>query len=111
MTKPLTGIEHRWGHRIAVDIPVQIAASALPAFHGRLTNLSWSGALIETDHELPLHAYIAIGVKLPETGDRATMATARVTRQLKHALGVEWCDFTSRTVNELLRLPSVRVPL
>lgn len=111
MTKQLTGSGHRWGQRIAVDIPVQVAACALPAFHGHLKNLSWSGALIETAHELPLHAYIAISVKLPETGDSATTVMARVTRQSKEAVGVEWCEFAPRTVKDLLRSPSVRVPL
>ena len=111
MTTQLSGIEHRWGQRIAVDIPVQVAAYALPAFHGHLKNLSWSGALIETDHELPLHTYTAISVKLTEMGDSATTVTARVTRQLKDALGVEWCEFAPRTVKDLLRSPSVLVPL
>jgi len=111
MTRQVTGSEHRWGRRIEVDIPVQVVPSALPAFHGHLKNLSWSGALIETDHELPLHAYIAISVKLPETRDGETTVTARVTRQLKNALGVEWCEFAPRTVKDLLRSPSVRAPL
>jgi len=111
MTKQLTGSGHRWGQRIAVHIPVQVAAFALPAFHGHLKNLSWSGALIETDHELTLHAYTAISVKLPEMGDSATTVAARVTRQLKDALGVEWCEFAPSTVKDLLRSTSVLVPL
>jgi hypothetical protein len=111
MTRQVTGSEHRWGHRIAVDIPVEVVASALPAFHGHLKNLSWSGALIETNHELPLHAHMAISVKLPALGDGETTVTARVTRQLKNALGLEWCEFAPRAVKDLLRSPSVLVPL
>ena len=110
LKKQLTGSGHRWGQRIAVDIPVQVVACALPAFHGHLKNLSWSGALIETDHELPLHAYIAIGVKLPEMGESATTVMARVTRYLKGAVGVEWCEFAPKPVKDLLRSPSVRIP-
>jgi len=111
MTKQLTGSGHRWGQRIAVHIPVQVAACALPAFHGHLKNLSWSGALIETDHELPLHAHIAISVKLPKMGHRATTVMARVARQSKNAIGVEWCEFAPKTIKDFLRSPSVRVPL
>jgi hypothetical protein len=111
MTKQLTGSGHRWGQRIAVDTPVQVAACTLPAIHGRLKNLSLSGALMETDHELPLHAYIAISVRLPEMGDSATTVMARVTRQLKDAVGVEWYEFAPRTVRDLLRSPCVRIPL
>jgi hypothetical protein len=111
MPKQLTGSGHRWGQRVAVDIPVQVAACASPAIHGHLKNLSLSGALMETDHELPLHAYIAIRVKLPEMGGSVTTVMARVTRQLKDAVGVEWCEFAPRTVKDLLRSPCVRVPV
>jgi len=111
MAKQLTGSGHRWGQRIAVDIPVQVAASSLPAIHGHLKNLSLSGALMETDHELPLHAYIAISVKPPGMGDGATTVMARVIRQLKDAVGVEWCEFAPTTVKDWLRSPSVRIPV
>jgi len=111
ITNQLTGSRHRWGQRIAVNIPVQVAACALPAIHGHLKNLSLSGALMETDHELPLHAYIAISVKLPDMGESATTVMARVTRQSKDAVGVEWCEFAPRTVKDLLRSPSVSMPV
>jgi PilZ domain len=111
MAKQLTGSGHRWGQRIAVDIPVQVAAHSLPAIHGHLKNLSLSGALMETDHELPLQAHIAISVKLPGMGDKATTVMARVIRQLKDAVGVEWCEFAPTTVRDLLRSPSVRIPV
>jgi hypothetical protein len=111
MTKQLTGSGHRWGQRIAVDIPVLVAACALPAIHGHLKNLSLSGALMETDHELPLRAYIAISVKLPEMRDSTATIMARVTRQLEDAVGVEWCEFAPRTVKDLLRSPCVRIPV
>jgi hypothetical protein len=111
MTKQLTGSGHRWGQRISVDIPVRVAASSLPAIHGQLKNLSLSGALMETDLELPLHAYIAITVKLPGMGDSATTVMARVIRQLKDAVGVEWCEFAPTTVKDLLRSPCVRIPV
>jgi hypothetical protein len=111
MTHGLKGGGHRWGQRTTVDIPVQVAASALPAIHGHLKNLSMSGALMETDHELPLHAHIAISVKWPEMGGGITTVMARVTRQLKEAVGVEWCEFAPRIVKDLLRSPSIRVPV
>jgi hypothetical protein len=106
-TKQMTRSGQRWCRRISVNIPVQVAACALPAFNGNLKVLSLSGALMETDHELPLHAYIAISVKLPETGDVATRVMACVARQLKNAVALEWCEFAPRTVKDLLRSPSV----
>lgn len=109
MTDQLTGSRHRWGQRVAVDIPVQVAACALPAIHGRLKNLSLSGALMDTDRVLPLHAYVAISFKLPELRDSTTTVMARVTRQLKDAVGLEWCEFAPRTVKDLLRSPCARI--
>jgi hypothetical protein len=111
MTKQLTEGGHRWGQRTVVDIPVQVAACALPAIQGHLKNLSLSGALMETDHGLPLHAYVAISFKLLEAGGSPTTVMARVTRQLNDAVGVEWCEFAPRTIKDLLRSPSVRIPL
>jgi hypothetical protein len=111
MTDQLIGNGHRWGQRIAVDIPVQVAAHATPAIRGHLKNLSLSGALMEADHELRLHAYIEISIMLPETGRRATRVMARVTRKSKDAVGVEWCEFAPNTVKDLLRSPSIQLPL
>jgi hypothetical protein len=55
LTNQPTGDGQRWGQRIAVDIPVQVAASASPAIHGHLKNLSLSGALMTALHENGLH--------------------------------------------------------
>ena len=111
MTDQLTGNGLRWGQRISVDIPVQVAAEASPATHGHLKNISLSGALMEADHELRLHAYIEVVIKLPETRRSAIRVMARVMRKSKEAVGVEWCEFAPRTVKDLLRSPSVRAPL
>ena len=108
MTDQLTGSRHRWGQRVAVDIPVQVAACALPAIHGRLKNLSLSGALIEAEHELRLLTYIEVSITLPETGRRARVM-ARVAREVGGAVGLEWCEFAPRTVKDLLRSPCARI--
>lgn len=101
MTHPLTGNGQRWGQRISVNIPVQVAAHASPVVQGLLKNLSLSGGLMETDHELPLHAYIEISI------DRGAMRImARVTRIIRGAVGIEWCEFAPTAVKELLRSPS-----
>jgi hypothetical protein len=110
LTKQLIGGGHRWGQRISVDIPVQVAACASPTIHAHLRNISLSGALLATDHEWPLHAHIAISIELPEMGASATTVMARVTRQSNDAVGVEWCEFAPRAVKDLLRSPSVRTP-
>jgi hypothetical protein len=111
MTDQLTGNGLRWGQRISVDIPVQVAAEASPATHGHLKNISLSGALMEADRELRLHAYIELSIKFPETGRSAMRVMARVTRKFKDTVGVEWCEFAPNAVKDLLRSPSIQLPL
>jgi hypothetical protein len=111
MTNQLIGNGHRWGQRIAVDIPVEVAAHASPVIHGHLKNLSFSGALLEADHELRLHAYVEVNIKLPETRRNPIRIMARVTRKLKDAAGVEWCEFAPSAVKSLLRSHSIQMTL
>jgi hypothetical protein len=108
-TDPPTG--HRWGQRIPVDIPVQVAAEASPPIHGHLKNISLSGALMEADRELRLHAYIELSIEFPEAGRSAVRVMARVTRKFNDTVGVEWCEFAPTAVKDLLRSPSIRLPL
>src|SRR5476651_2062286 len=103
MTDQLTGNEHRWGQRTAVDIPVEVATHASPAFHGRLKNLSLSGALLEADHELRLHAHVEVNIRLPERRHNAIRIMASVTRLLKGAAGIEWREFAPDAIKDLLR--------
>jgi hypothetical protein len=65
MEMQLTGNGLRCSRRITVDIPIQVTAEGSPIIHGRLKDLSLSGALVTTDHALRLHAYIEITIKSP----------------------------------------------
>ena len=42
-------MEHRWGERVGVDIPVRITGHPFTVRTGRLSNLSVSGAFIRAD--------------------------------------------------------------
>jgi PilZ domain len=106
MEMQLTGNGQRWSRRIAVDIPVEVAAVGSPTIHGHLKDLSLSGALVTTDHALPLHAYVEISIKPLNTEQRAVRVMARVTRNLEGGVGVEWCEFAPSAVTDLLRSPS-----
>jgi hypothetical protein len=66
---------------------------------------------MEADGELRLHAYIELNIKFPETGRSPVRVMARVTRKFKDAVGVEWCEFAPSAVKDLLRSPSIRLPL
>jgi hypothetical protein len=103
------GMEHRWGERVRVNIPVHVSAAALAGFDGCMKNLSLSGALMKADCELRLHSLIEVHIELP-TPPRAAVLKAHVSRKLKEGVGIEWCEFAPTIVKDLLRSPSVRFP-
>jgi hypothetical protein len=106
MEMQLTGNGQRWSRRVAVDIPVEVAADGSPTIHGYLKDLSLSGALVTTDYTLRLHAYIEITLNPREKGHSAVRVMARVTRNLEGGVGVEWCEYAPSAVTDLLRSPS-----
>lgn len=111
MTNQIAGNGLRWGQRIPVNIPVQVAAHACSGVHGHLKNISLSGAFMEADQDLRLHSLIEVSIKLPRTTHNPAIVMARVTRKLKDAVGVEWCEFAPSAVKDLLRSPSMQLPV
>jgi PilZ domain-containing protein len=106
------GMEHRWGERVRVNIPVHVSAAASAGFDGCVKNLSLSGALMKADCELRLHSLIEVHLELPPPAPtpRAAVLKAHVSRKLKEGIGIEWCEFAPAIVKDLLRSPSVRFP-
>ena len=104
------GLEHRWGERVRVNIPVRVSAADLARAEGRLKNLSLSGAFMKSDCELRLHALIEVRIELPPPVSRAAVIEAHVSRKHNEGVGIEWCEFAPNIVKELLRDPSVRFP-
>jgi hypothetical protein len=107
------GMEHRWGERVRVNIPVHVSAAALAGFDGCMKNLSLSGALMKADCDLRLHSlievHIEVHIELPPPAPRAAVLKAHVSRRLKDGIGIEWCEFAPAIVKDLLRSPSVRL--
>jgi hypothetical protein len=103
MAHSQNGLEHRWGERVRVNLPVHVSASALAEVAGCLKNLSLSGALMKADCELRLHALIAVRIELPPPLSRAAVLNAHVSRKLKQSVGIEWCEFAPNIVKDLLR--------
>jgi hypothetical protein len=103
-------LEHRWGERAWVNIPVHVSVRASAEVDGCMKNLSMSGALMKADCELGLHTLIAVRIELPPPLSRVAVLKAYVSRKLKDAVGIEWCEFAPTIVKDLLRSPSVRIP-
>jgi hypothetical protein len=105
----IEAMEHRWGERVGVDLPVRITAHPFSVRHGRLSNLSVSGAMIESDQELRLLQRIQVAIEMPHhLRSEAPNLAAYVTRLGKTGAGIEWCEFSPPLVSELLSTLSAR---
>jgi hypothetical protein len=98
-----TGLEHRWGERVGVNIPVRVEAAALPGANGCMTNLSLSGALMKSDCDLRLHTLIEVSMALPAPSTRTAVIKAHVSRKFKEGVGIEWYEFAPNIIRVLLR--------
>jgi hypothetical protein len=105
------GKEGRWGERVKVNIPVRVSADALAGADGCMRNLSLSGALVKADVELGLHSLIVVSIKLPSPSQHAEAITAYVSRRVREGVGIEWCEFAPSVVKDLLRSPSIPLPI
>jgi len=107
-------MEHRWGERVGVDLPVRIAAHPFSVKHGRLINLSVSGASIKSDCELRPLSRIQVVLEIPHTPrSEAPSVAAYVTRTAKNEIGIEWCEFApplvSKLLSSLIKRPYLRI--
>jgi hypothetical protein len=102
-------MEHRWGQRVLVDVPIRLVAGPFSGRSARLTNLSVSGGCIRSSFELRPLSRIELAVELPARFTRATpLLTAYVTRNFKGGVGVEWCEFAPPAISELIRSATPR---
>jgi hypothetical protein len=97
-------VEHRWGRRIALKIPVQLAMEAGDLMLGQMTNISISGAFVQTPRAIPLGAQIEVEVivRNHHIGRSLERVTAHVVRRTSDGVGIEWCDLAPRSVSVLL---------
>jgi hypothetical protein len=97
-------MEHRWGERVGVDIPVRITGHPFSVRTGRLANLSVSGAFIKADLDLRLLSRIQVAIELPQRSKHeAPTVAAYVARRFKDGIGIEWCEFAPPAINRLLQ--------
>jgi PilZ domain len=108
MMQHLHEIDHRWGERFRVDIPVQVTIQAISGIDGRLKNLSLSGALLKASFDLRVHSLIEVSCVTPHS-PRAYVVKAYVTRKRHQDVGIEWCEFAHPVVKDLLRAPALQM--
>ena len=77
--------------------------------HGRLTNMSVSGAAFKVDFDLRPLSRIQLFIELPhKTRYEASGIAAYVTRADKTCVGIEWCEFSPPLISEILATLSTR---
>jgi hypothetical protein len=97
-------MDHRWGKRVLVDLPVRISTRRYPVTLGYLSDLSVSGAWVAADLDARVLCRMQIALILPHRPRRdAQIIEAYVARKQAGGLGIEWCDFAPRAISELLR--------
>jgi hypothetical protein len=104
------GLEHRWGARVQVNVPVRVEATALPMGNGCMKDLSLSGAFLKSDRDLRLHTLVEVSIALPPPSSRTAVIKAHVSRKSKEGVGIEWCEFAPSIIKDLVRSAS-RSPL
>jgi len=96
-------MEHRWGERLSVNVPVRVSNHPFCIRAGRLDDLSVSGAHLTVDLQLRRGARVAVTVVLPSRAKyQAPALHAFVTRKGRDEFGIEWCEFAPTAVRELL---------
>jgi hypothetical protein len=95
-------MEHRWGQRIDVAIPVRLRASAPVGENtAQLANLSLSGGWIAATVDVRRFSTIQVIFELPEPLSGPHSINAYVARQTPAGIGLEWCEHSPKLVVQL----------
>lgn len=93
----------RFGQRIPVEVKVRLSVNGQPMGYGTLRNVSVSGALIETEADVPLCTNLVVTLTMRDGNTPATRDfDAYVVRAEAEGLGVEWRDMASVDITDLL---------
>jgi len=93
----------RFGQRVTLEVPVQLAVDGRALGRGTIRNVSISGALIETALDLPLYTNLVVKLTIPDGSTPGTRELgACVVRVDPAGIGVEWRDMGSVDITDLL---------
>ena len=104
-------MEHRWGERVEVDIPVQVSVPPLILGSGRIRNVSISGAWITGRFDLPSLARAFVVFDLVLGGQLGQLPIAcYVARVRPDGIGVEWRELAPQIVSDLMLFAATPAP-
>ena len=96
-------MEHRWGQRVTVEIPVRLDVAGRTLGRGTLRNASISGAFIETPLDLPVYTNLIVAMPtMSELVPGSHELAASVIRRVPAGLGIEWRDMACPALVQLL---------
>jgi hypothetical protein len=96
-------MEHRWGQRVTLELPVRLEVGGRLLGRGLVRNLSVSGALIETSLELPVFTNLVVTFPATrETAGQSSGLAASVVRTAPGGFAIEWRDMACPLVVALL---------
>jgi hypothetical protein len=97
-------MEHRWGDRLQIDIPIRMTGDRASQLHtGRLTNISLSGALITTAFAPRVLSRIqASWSSSPRPAHYFPAVAAYIVRKSEDGIAVEWCEFAPTAVAQIM---------
>lgn len=97
-------MEHRWGQRIPIDVPVQLVLSCGSIGCGRLRDVSITGAFVQTHSSLPLLSLVDIEPQMESRGGRRMQSLpACVVRKDSTGVGLEWTEPSTHVLESILR--------
>jgi PilZ domain-containing protein len=92
-------MEHRWGERIPLEVPVSLWVDGRLTGRGLLRNASISGAFIETSLELP--TFSPVTVTFSKAAAHVGVEGA-IVRAETGGLAIEWRDMACADIVALL---------
>lgn len=91
-------IDHRWGRRKVTDAQVRFMALPGTLGVGRITNVSVTGAFMETNVDLPCATILHLeSIETPVDAARKRLS-ASVVRSTPQGVGLEWCECASNSL-------------
>ena len=110
-------MEHRWGERLEVALPVRIRAPYGLIGSGLVTNFSVSGAFIATTLPVAPLSQVRVSFRFGRRAarimhlDGSTFAAQVVRRHNAAGFAVEWCEFGTEEVVAFANSSRTSVPL
>jgi PilZ domain len=97
-------MEHRWGQRMRVDLPIRIKGQSFRSISARLIDLSLTGGFIEVELDVRLLCRFQVVAFVSGHFQPAAMSfDAHVIRKAHRGIGVEWAALSPADFRRLLR--------